>query len=101
VDRQSPPASHLLDLAQWVLARTDGGQAVLIHCHAGRGRSVTVGLATLMAMGFGLGEAYRIAQKALGLVEVTDDQQKVLVELEQMLSTWANHLQPFGNNATF
>lgn len=47
---------QLLEGSSWVLSQIAAGQRVLICCQKGRGRSVTLACAVLLAMGYLLGQ---------------------------------------------
>jgi protein-tyrosine phosphatase len=83
VDRRAPDATVLIELARWVTDAVRDGAVVLIHCHAGMGRSATLACAILMEVGYDLGDAYRIVQRARPVIALTEPQLEVLRHLER------------------
>jgi protein-tyrosine phosphatase len=75
------PASQdeLAQIARWVEDHLDRHGPVLVHCREGRGRSPMAVIATLVAFGIPLYEAYKVSSRAHPGVSLNTDQQNALV----------------------
>jgi protein-tyrosine phosphatase len=82
-DRCAPDATALVELAAWVTEAVRRGEVVMVHCHAGMGRSATVACAVLMEIGYDLGDAYRAVQRARPIIALTEPQLALLRHLDR------------------
>lgn len=77
-DFGTPSVAELHELIAWIKEETEGGNAVLVHCVGGIGRSGMVAAAYLVANGFGVDDAItRVKARVRGALEI--DAQKELV----------------------
>lgn len=74
IDGQAPTQEQLVEAATWVLQEVAAGQRVLICCHAGSGRSVTVACAVLLAMGYPLSRTLPLVSRHRTVANPTDTQ---------------------------
>lgn len=58
-DHAAPAVEALEEAGRMVADFIRQGEVVLVHCHAGLERAPTVACATLLCMGWSLGDAYR------------------------------------------
>jgi len=85
-DFTAPSLEELLEIVKWIDKRARGGKKVLIHCLGGSGRSGTVATAYLMyAYRLSLKEALAKVRSLKPSAVETEDQMKVLKELEEYL----------------
>jgi ADP-ribosyl-[dinitrogen reductase] hydrolase len=54
----------LCELVHFILSQLMDGKRVILHCNGGKGRAATVCCATMVAMGFDVGESIDIIRKA-------------------------------------
>ncbi len=71
-------------LARMLLALAERGARILIHCYGGTGRTPMLVTAVLVACGYSLGEALRVVEEKLGVVDLTPDQQDFLAWFERL-----------------
>lgn len=79
------PVDRLQELAIWIVERFTRGETVLIHCRAGRGRSVAVCYAVLLILGHSLSDAHALVQRTLGVVQLTAAQTAIVLALRDSL----------------
>ncbi|USS40173.1 dual specificity protein phosphatase family protein [Thermococcus aggregans] len=85
-DFTAPSLEELLEIVKWIYKRVKEGKKVLIHCLGGSGRSGTVATAYLMyAYGLSLKEALARVRSLKPSAVETEEQMKVLEELEEYL----------------
>ncbi|MBN1762021.1 MAG: dual specificity protein phosphatase family protein [Methanomicrobia archaeon] len=77
-DLGTPGIDELYELIEWIKEETEGGNAVLVHCVGGIGRSGMVAAAYLIANGFEVDDAVKqVKARVCGALEI--DEQVELV----------------------
>ena len=72
-DFGTPSLDDLQELIEWIKEETDDGNAVVVHCVGGIGRSGMVAAAYLISKGFGITEAIEhVKTRVHGALEIEE-----------------------------
>lgn len=89
-DGAAPDLAALFDVSLWILRNLRNGNATVINCREGRGRSALVACATLVQLGYSLESAYQVVRRGQPRIALSDDQVMVLERLSSAIrsSSW-------------
>lgn len=79
-DFHAPTLSQLEELVEWMEAKVRAGKPVLVHCHAGIGRTSMVIAAYLIRKGYSLEQAVREVRRKIPLALEVDAQLSLVYE---------------------
>jgi hypothetical protein len=79
-DMEAPAAGAMLDFVDGLVGRLRGGEALLVHCAGGIGRTGTTAICLLIRLGVDRGEAERTLAKARPGAGPEVDSQRALVD---------------------
>lgn len=80
-DEGVPSRLELEEASDWVLRRMAEGVKIWIVCREGRGRSVFVACAVLLALGHPLDRAYQLVIRVQPRVRLSEQQTRTLIQL--------------------
>ena len=84
-DRQAPTQAQLEKATKWALKEIAAGRRIYVHCRSGIGRSPSLAIAILMAMGYPLPHAYDAVRRRRAWATLSVGQWEALEEFERSL----------------
>lgn len=79
-DFHAPALNQLEELVEWIDAMVSSGKPILVHCHAGIGRTGTVIAAYLVKHGYDAAQAIREVRRRIPLALEIESQVSVIYE---------------------
>ncbi|MEM2980543.1 MAG: dual specificity protein phosphatase family protein [Thermoproteota archaeon] len=79
-DFHAPNLSQLEELVEWIESKVSSEKPVLVHCHAGIGRTGTVIAAYLVKQGYDAAQAIREVKRKIPLALEVDSQVSAVYE---------------------
>jgi protein-tyrosine phosphatase len=84
-DRQAPTQAQLEEGTRWALKEIAAGRRIYVHCRSGIGRSPSLAIAILMAMGYPLPDAYDAVRRRRAWATLSVGQWEALEQFERSL----------------
>jgi protein-tyrosine phosphatase len=84
-DRRAPTQAQLEEATQWALKEIAAGRRIFVHCRSGIGRSPSLAIAILMAMGYPLPDAYDAVRRRRAWATLSAGQWEALEQFERSL----------------
>jgi protein-tyrosine phosphatase len=84
-DRRAPTQAQLEEATQWALKEIAAGRRIYVHCRSGIGRSPSLAIAILMAMGYPLPDAYDAVRRRRAWATLSAGQWEALEQFERSL----------------
>jgi protein-tyrosine phosphatase len=84
-DRQAPTQTQLEEATKWALKEIAAGRRIYVHCRSGIGRSPSLAIAILMAMGYPLPDAYDAVRRRRAWATLSAGQWEALEQFERSL----------------
>ena len=84
-DRQAPTQAQLEEATKWALQEIAAGRRIYVHCRSGIGRSPSLTIAILLAMGYPLPDAYDAVRRRRAWATFSGSQWEALETFERSL----------------
>ena len=84
-DRQTPTQTQFEEATKWALKEIAAGRRIYVHCRSGIGRSPSLAIAILMAMGYPLPDAYDAVRRRRAWATLSAGQWEALEQFERSL----------------
>jgi len=84
-DRQAPTQAQLEEATKWALQEIAAGRRMYVHCRSGIGRSPSLAIAVLLAMGYPLPDAYDAVRRRRVWATLSVGQWEALEQFERSL----------------